>query len=620
MRIYMRPAENSWGVEEPVRKEEAEGMKKILIPLLVLLLICTGLSAGAEGNEELRLEVNTAKLPVYESSDPFLNGLVSENTEELPVLVIPVKKIFRIPVSVMPKSVKNKKVTLTAENPEILKVNSNGVTGQKKGETLLTIASAEDPAVMIRYRVAVIQPVTRISVTASEKSVAAGGTVTLTAAFAPEDASIQRVRWISSNEKAATVDENGTVTGVARGNARISAIAEDGSNIRANISIQVIQNPETVQLDKAEATVDVGKTGTLKATVLPKTANDKNVVWTSSDESIATVNASGRITGLKLGECEIICTSRANGEAVAKATVHVQQPVKKVTFGEAPTVYVNETGKLTWNTEPADATNPALTFRSVNEKVLTVSEDGTVTGVKAGEATVIAMTTDGSNRQARIKVRVYQHVTGVHMKRKTAYIDLGATSSAGAILEPANATNHNMTWETADASIAKAEPVAKQKNRVNITGVSAGETTVTGTTEDGGFKASILVKVGDWEKALKITEAKVQGADALVTLKNTSELTITSVTVEVSVLDNEGKPVPCNKKDNSNTFQMVYKKTLEPGASTKEKEWKIVNYKLPESTTVHEYVVKVTEFEIDHDWIKLIRKRNQPTKKCPVHL
>ena len=595
-------------------------MKRILIPLLILLLICTGLSAGAEGTDEIRLEVNTGKMTVYESNDPALNGLISENAEELPVMIIAAKKTFRIQVTVLPKNLKNKKFTLTAEDPEILKVNGNSITGLKRGETLLTIASAENPAVTARYRVAVIQPVTRISVTASEKSAAVGGTVTLTASYVPEDASIRRVKWISSNEKVATVDENGTVTGLARGNARISAVAEDGSNIRANINIQVIQNPETVQLDKAEVTVDVGRTGTLKATVLPKTANDKGVVWTSSDESIATVNASGRITGVKLGECEITCTSRANGEALAKATVHVQQPVKKVTFGEAPTVYVNETGKLTWNTEPADATNPALTFRSANEKVLTVSEDGTVTGVKAGEATVTAMTTDGSNRQARIKVRVYQHVTGVHMKRKTAYIDLGATSSAGAILEPANATNHNMTWETADASVAKAEPVAKQKNRVNITGVMAGETTVTGTTEDGGFKASILVKVGDWEKALKITEAKVQGADALVTLKNTSELTITSVTVEVSVFDNEGKPVPCNKKDNSNTFQLVYKKTLGPGASTKEKEWKIVNYKLPESTTVHEYVVKVTEFEIDHDWIKLIRKRNQPTKKCPVHL
>ena len=595
-------------------------MKRILIPLLILLLICTGLSAGAEGTDEIRLEVNTGKMTVYESNDPALNGLISENAEELPVMIIAAKKTFRIQVTVLPKNLKNKKFTLTAEDPEILKVNGNSITGLKRGETLLTIASAENPAVTARYRVAVIQPVTRIAVTASEKNAAVGGTVTLTASYVPEDASIRRVKWISSNEKVATVDENGTVTGLARGNARISAVAEDGSNIRANINIQVIQNPETVQLDKAEVTVDVGRTGTLKATVLPKTANDKGVVWTSSDESIATVNASGRITGVKLGECEITCTSRANGEALAKATVHVQQPVKKVTFGEAPTVYVNETGKLTWNTEPADATNPALTFRSANEKVLTVSEDGTVTGVKAGEATVTAMTTDGSNRQARIKVRVYQHVTGVHMKRKTAYIDLGATSSAGAILEPANATNHNMTWETADASVAKAEPVAKQKNRVNITGVMAGETTVTGTTEDGGFKASILVKVGDWEKALKITEAKVQGADALVTLKNTSELTITSVTVEVSVFDNEGKPVPCNKKDNSNTFQLVYKKTLGPGASTKEKEWKTVNFKLPESTTVHEYVVKVTEFEIDHDWIKLIRKKNQPTKKCPVHL
>ena len=380
------------------------------------------------------------------------------------------------------------------------------------------------------------------------------------------------------------------------------------------------QNAEEILLDRTELTVNAGGTANLKATVLPAATNDKSVVWSSSDESIATVNARGRITGIRQGECEITCVSQVNGEIRAKAAVHVQQPVKKVTFGEAPTVYVNETGRLTWNTEPADATNPALTFRSANEKVLTVSEDGTVTGIKAGEATVIATTTDGSNRQARVKVRVFQHVTGVHMRRKTAYIDLGATSSTSAILEPSNATNHNMTWETADASVAKAEPLAKQKNRVNITGVSAGETTVTGTTEDGGFKASILVKVGNWEKALKITEAKVKGADAYVTLKNDSELTITSITVEVSVFDNEGKPVPSNKKDNSNTYQMVYKKTLNPGASTKEKDWKTVNFKLPESTTVHEYVVKVTEFEIDHDWIKLIRKKNQPTKKCPVHL
>ena len=597
-------------------------MKKILIPLLVLALICVGLTAAAEGNDAITLEVKTQKLPVYESGDPSLNGLLSEAAQgdALPVLVIPTKKAYQLQVTILPKTVKNKKVTLTVDDPEIVKVKGSSVTGLKRGETVLTIASVQDPSVTVQYRIAVIQQVTRLAVTAPEKSVAVGGTVALTPVFTPEDATIRQVTWASSNEKVATVDAKGTVTGLFRGNARITATATDGSGIRANISVQVEQRAEGIQLDKPELTVDIGRTAALKATVLPANTNDKGVEWTSSNEAVATVNAQGRVTGVALGECEITCSSKVNGAAQAKAVVHVQQPVKRVSFGDAPVVYVNETGKLTWNIEPADATNQALTFKSGNTKVLTVSEDGTVTGVKAGEAVVTAVTTDGSNRQAKVKVKVYQHVTGVHMKRKTAYIDLGATSSAGAILEPSNATNHNMTWETADPGVAAAEVVAKQRNRVNITGIREGETVITGTTEDGGYKASLIVKVGEWEKSLKITDAHVKGADAYVTLKNVSELTITSVTVEVSVFDIDGKPVPANKKDNSNTFQMVYRKTLNPGDSTKEKDWKTVNFMLPDSLTVSEYVVKVTEFEIDHDWIKLIRKKNQPTKKCPVHL
>ena len=164
------------------------------------------------------------------------------------------------------------------------------------------------------------------------------------------------------------------------------------------------------------------------------------------------------------------------------------------------------------------------------------------------------------------------------------------------------------------------EPIRNQPQRISIHGVSEGVTVITGTTEDGGFQTSIPVLVGHWEKSLKIQEAKVKGADAVLKVKNVSDLTITSIKVEVSVFDNEGKPVPCNSKDNSNTYVMTYKKTLEPGDVTKEKDWKTVNFKLPESLTVHEYVVKITEFEIDHDWIKVIRKNNQPTQKCPVHL
>ena len=366
--------------------------------------------------------------------------------------------------------------------------------------------------------------------------------------------------------------------------------------------------------------MDVGRNTVLKATVLPKDTDDKKVVWSSTDESIATVNSQGRIAGVALGECEVICTSAANGEIQARATVHVKQPVTKVSFTGAPTIYAGESARLTVVIEPENASNKAVTFRSGNEKILTVSEDGTINAIKAGETYVNVVTQDGSNRQARIKIKVFQHVTGVHMRRRTAYIDINTSSKTSAVLEPSNATNQNMTWESADPYIATAEAVARQTNRVSIRGVSRGETVVTGITEDGGFPTSIVVKVGDWENSLKLTEAHVEGDLAILKVKNVSELNITSITAEVSVFDIDGQPVPCCTKNDGNTFQMVYKKPLGPGATTKEGYWKVVNYKLPTSLTVSDYVIKITEFEIDNDWVKLIRKNRQPTKKCPVHL
>lgn len=602
-------------------------MKKILLPLLVLALLCMSMAALSEGDEAITLEVNTAKLPVYAADDPYTAGFMGnpELTEEnkLPVLLLPVKKSLQMQVTVKPGTVKNKKTVLAVDNEEIVRVKGNTVNGLKPGQTVLTIASEQDPDKLLQYCVVVYQPATRISLTAPGKSVAVGQTMPLTAAFLPESTTLKQVSWTSSDERIATVDENGNVTGVKRGNVRITAAAQDGSNIRANIGLQVSQGAEEIVLDKAEVTVDTGKTAKLKATVLPKDANDKNVVWSSSDERIAKVNAQGRITGVGLGDCEITCTSRTTGNVWAKAAVHVQQPVKKITFGAAPTVYVNETGKLTWTIEPENASNPNVTFRSGNEKILTVSEDGTVTGVNAGETFVNVVSTDGSNRQARIKVKVFQHVTGVHMKRKVAYVDPGQTSSAGAVLEPEKFTNHNMTWTTEDSSIATVKAEAKQPNRIQITGKGRGETVITGTTEDGGFQTSIRVKIGDWEKSLKWIEGDFDGRGNLsFRIKNVSDVNISNVTIEVEFYDFDGKPQKkLNTKDKSNVVKAVYSKKLEPGATTKEEHWKLINYNkdLANQEGFAAIVVRITEFQIDNDWVKVIRKNRQPKTVYDPH-
>lgn len=592
-------------------------MKKVLIPLLVLVMLCVGLTALAEGNA-ITLELNTAKVSVYAADDPYLNGLVAEGNT-MPVIVLSAKKTVYMQVNVTPRTVKNKKVALTVDNSEVVRVKGTNLTALQAGETVLTITSEEDPSVALQYRIVVIQPITRLTVNASAKSVAVGGTMELTPVYAPENATRKQVTWASGNEQIATVDANGVVTGVKRGTTRITAMAADGSNVRTNINIAVTQNAEEITLDPAELTIDVGRSAVIRPTVLPKDANNRKVVWSSSDESVAKVNASGRVTGVALGDCEIICVSEEIGTVQAKAVVHVQQPVLKVTFGEAPSVYNGETAKLTWTVEPANASNPTLKFSSADERIATVSEDGTITGISGGDVYIRAVTTDGSNRQARIKVQVWQHVTGVHMRRKVAYIDRGETATAGAVLEPEKAknVNPNMIWESADPYIATVAQERYHANKFRITGVSYGDTRITGTTVDGGFQDSILVKVGDWENSLKWVEGKFDARGNLrFSIKNVSDLDITSITLEMECFDFDGKPQKVNTKNGSNVVRLVYRKLLKPGKTTPEDEWKAIDYDRAgvNNNGLAAIRVRIAEFQIDNDWIKVVRKANRKMK------
>lgn len=592
-------------------------MKKILVPLLVLMLLCLSMTALAEGGDAITLELNTSKLPVYASGDPYLEGLTEQT--DLPVLVMPVKKAYQLTVKVLPQTVKNKKIVLSVDNDAVAKASGNTVTAKAPGEAVLTIASAQDPAAVLQYRIVVIQPITRITLTASEKNVAAGGTITLTPVFTPENATRKQVTWSTTTGSLLSVDENGVVTGLKKGSGRVTATAADGSNVRVSININVTQGAQEITLDKPELTVDVKKTAMLKATVLPKDTNNKKVIWSSSDESIAKVDNTGRVTGVALGQCEIICTSQDNGEVQAKAAVQVQQPVTAIAFGPAPAIYAGETAQLTWTVSPENATNPALKLTSSSPKILTVADDGTVTGVSAGDVTIHAVTTDGSNRKAQLKTKVMQHVTDVHFLRHTAYIDLGLSSSAGVVIEPKKYTNHHMTWEIADPSIASVSQDQKDPAKVDIHGLSNGETTLTGTSEDGGLQTTLQVKVGEWNDALKWASATIDGrGNFLFKVKNHSSLTITRVVVEVECFDEAGNPAEgINRKDAGNKVNITYTNTLGPGETTSTKAWNASNYDNNIGWAVAKCRIKM--FVIDGDWEKWVPKNKQQTKKISIN-
>ena len=601
-------------------------VKRILVLLLALALLTAGMPALAGAEEGVTVEVNTSKLPVYAADDACLAGLLAAEAgedETLPVLVLPVKKSYTINASVQPRDLRNRKVALSVADETVVAVRGTSITGKQAGETVLTVAAEAHPGSEAKFRVLVVAPVTRVALSAAEKKVGVGATLPLSVSYVPADAAMQQVAWTSSDERIATVDASGVVTGVKRGNVRITAATLDGGNVRASLNIQVVQNAESITLEPAELTIAAGKSHSLKANVLPKDTNDKGVTWSSSNPAVATVNANGKVSGVALGECDIICTSKTSGQVQGVAKVHVTQPVTKITFDPAPEIYVGETGQLTWHVEPANASVQAVALTSGNKNVLRVSPDGTFTGLKAGETYVNAVSTDGTNRQNRVKVRILQHVTGVHMKRHDAYIDVKEVATVSAIIAPKDASNQNMSWVMVDDNIAEVSLANKAGNKVKIKGLSEGITKLIGTTEDGGYETSLTVHIGDWDHALKIQEAKWPGPtdenpEVYLKIRNDSSLTITRIVVEVEVLDNAGKPVEC-AKDGGTKFRMEYRRTLNSGEVTNPKHWKLVNFKQPTSLTVSTYRVTIYQYIVDDDWVKTIREWRRPEKKIPIH-
>lgn len=249
-----------------------------------------------------------------------------------------------------------------------------------------------------------------------------------------------------------------------------------------------------VTLNKTSTSIQVGGTETLTATVSPKDAANKKVTWKSSNAAIASVDANGKVTGVKAGEATITVTTEDGGKtATCKVTVSDKEiKVTGVKLNKSETSLLvggNET--LTATVLPEDATNQNVTWKSDKPEIASVDDNGKVTGVAAGEATITVTTEDGS-KTATCKVTVKAAtvaVTGVTLNKATLSLIAGASETLTATVAPADATNKKVTWKSSDAAVATVDANGK------VTGVKAGTATITVTTEDGAKTATCKVTV-----------------------------------------------------------------------------------------------------------------------------
>ena len=317
-----------------------------------------------------------------------------------------------------------------------------------------------------------------ITLNKAELNLEPGGTETLVATVAPENATDKTVTWSTSNAEVATVAE-GKVTAVKEGEATITAKAgEKSATCKVTVKNGVVA-VESVSLNKTTLSLTKGQSETLTATVKPDNATDKAVTWSSGDATTASVSQSGLVTALKSGKVTI--TAKA-GEKSATCEVTITTPVESVSLDcNSVTLEEGKSTTLVATISPNDADEKTVEWSTSSESVATVV-NGVVTAVAEGEATITAKV-GGLSATCAVKVtKSVIAVTSVTLNKSSLSLTKGQSETLVATVKPDNATDKAVTWSSGDATTASVSQsglvTALKSGKVTIT-AKAGEKSAT---------------------------------------------------------------------------------------------------------------------------------------------
>lgn len=299
-------------------------------------------------------------------------------------------------VSITPDDALNKNILWSSSNKNVATISSEGeIVAHINGNTTISVQT-KDGNFVDSMNISVFDHTTAVSISNTSLQIKMGDKERLTAQTLPLGTSDGQITWSSSDDDIATVDENGNVKGIAKGTCTITATSVDGGYTKG-CAVTVAQPVQSIQLEKHETNLKVGETEELRVQITPNDANNKNIKWTSEDETIATVNEEGVIAGVKSGKVRIYATSEENSEISDYCTVTFIQPVTGITLDKqiVELTSIGETIQLQATVLPEDAENKNIKWSSSNEKVCIVSGNGTIVGLSDGVAIIIATTEEG---------------------------------------------------------------------------------------------------------------------------------------------------------------------------------------------------------------------------------
>ena len=333
--------------------------------------------------------------------------------------------------------------------------------------------------------------VTGINIDKTSVNLNIGESITLKGTIIPNNATNQKISWLSSNSSIVIVDAQGKITGVGNGTSTITARSGNGKEAKCTVVVKGNTVAITkISLDKKEISINKGDSLILNSEITPENASNKTVSWISSNQKIVEVTESGKITGKSAGNVTI--TVRTNNGKEAKCNVTVIEKTVAVESVSLDRTNVNiDAGKeitITASIKPDNATNKNITWQSSNTSVAKVS-NGKIIGVGSGTATITAIAHNGKGKECQVTVNGMNAVMATSISLNSVNLSMteGDRTTLKATVNPSNTTDKTIIWTSSNT-----KSVIVDKNGA-VSAISIGESTI--TAKVGSVKTECRITV-----------------------------------------------------------------------------------------------------------------------------
>ncbi len=456
--------------------------------------------------------------------------------------MIAVGKKLKLMADVTPDNAVNKKVEWGRSDPSVASVDKSGnVKAVSVGNAVITAKSVTDSTIYGTYAVSTYTALNGIALNSSSVTVHAGNTYKLEIAPKPADAVMNNVTYsVTSGDKYISIDESGLITamenldGKTSQRATVTVKADDGVTVKTAVcSVTITKDPvsvKSVKLSKTSLVMGLGARETIRASVIPDSADIKDLETPVTDKTgIVNVTDNGDgsydIEAVGPGTVGVRFVSKSNPSRSATCRITVGNPVGSVAITSAPgrlVVGKKATLRSSVNGNGTKAANTSVNWTIISakdtegndvddtSKIATVSSKGVVSANGAGTVTVRATAEkpygiDDTDARyfAECTIETYVPVSGMTVNRTSINIKLNETKVIYiSSVRPDNATHQNVVWTSSNPNIVKViEPESASTDAalgetLKISAVGIGKAKITGMTADGSKKkVTVNVKV-----------------------------------------------------------------------------------------------------------------------------